>query len=137
MSARLRGSCLCGGIRYEVDAPLTEIGHCHCRQCRKANGTAFATNAPVPAAAFRLLEGEELLSHYQSSPNKQRTFCRRCGSPIYSRSTARPGVLRLRIGLLDTTIAQRPDYHFHVADKAEWCEISDGLPQFPQAPDRP
>ena len=51
------GSCLCGGVRYELDVPLTEISVCHCRMCRKASGTAFVAVAPVPADKFRLVAG--------------------------------------------------------------------------------
>lgn len=130
----LRGSCLCGGVRYALTAPLTEIGLCHCQQCRKANGSAFAANAPVPAAAFRLLAGAELLQAYESSPGKQRAFCGHCGSPIYSRKADTPGVLRLRIGLLDTATGHAPDYHFMTAHKADWHRIDDALPQYPEYP---
>ena len=51
----LRGSCLCGGIVYEIDALLGPGIYCHCSQCRKASGTAFATNASVPTTAFRMV----------------------------------------------------------------------------------
>ncbi len=51
----LKGSCLCGGIRYEIDADLGPVTNCHCSQCRKASGAAFASNASVPAAAFRFI----------------------------------------------------------------------------------
>lgn len=129
-----RGSCLCGGVRYTLAAPLAQIGLCHCRQCRKANGSAFAANAPVPESAFSLLAGAELLQSYESSPGKQRVFCRRCGSPIYSKSLAKPGVLRLRIGLLDTPTGREPDFHFMTAHAAEWHRLSDALPRYPEYP---
>lgn len=126
-----KGSCLCGGIAYELDAPLTQIGMCHCAMCRKSSGTAFATNAPVPADKFHITRGAELLSRYESSPGKQRVFCRVCASPIYSESGNKPGVVRIRIGLLDTAVGRRPDYHFFVDAKADWYEVADDLPQYP------
>jgi hypothetical protein len=130
----LRGSCLCGGVRYALTAPLTEIGLCHCQQCRKANGSAFAANAPVPETAFQLQVGAELLKAYESSPGKQRVFCGHCGSPIYSRNAKKPGVLRLRIGLLDTPAGHTPDFHFMTAYRADWYAIRDKLPQYPESP---
>jgi hypothetical protein len=126
-----KGSCLCGGVAYELDAALSEIGMCHCGMCRKASGTAFGTNAPVPAEKFRITRGSELLSSYESSPGKQRVFCRVCGSPVFSKSAKKPGVVRIRLGLLDTKVHRRPDYHFFVDDKADWHEIADELPQYP------
>jgi hypothetical protein len=74
-----------------------------------------------------------LLTEYESSPGKVRAFCRRCGSPVYSRRDALPETLRLRIGLLDEPVASRPAAHFCVASKAGWWPIDDGLPQFADA----
>jgi hypothetical protein len=131
------GSCLCGTVRYEVRGELGPIVFCHCGQCRKAQGGAFAANAPVRAADFAIVGGREALAEYESSPGKTRVFCRRCGSPIISRRDTLPGVVRLRIGTLDSKVAGKPTAHIHVASKAEWDEIHDDLPQHPaQEPSR-
>ena len=127
------GSCLCGGVQFRIDAPLEPIQVCHCSQCRKAQGTPFATNLPVETKAFTLVQGAELLSEYESSPGKRRLFCRRCGSPIYSRKDTLPGVVRIRAGLINEPIEVKPIAHFHVASKANWWPITDSLPQFPEA----
>jgi hypothetical protein len=116
-------------VRYELDGELGPIVCCHCSMCRKAQGTAFGTNATVDASRFRITAGEGALRAYRSSPEKERLFCGTCGSPIYSRHDARPGVVRLRIGTLDTPIAARPSAHIHVASKAEWWTILDDLPR--------
>lgn len=126
----LKGSCLCGAVRYEVDAPLTEIAMCHCGMCRKASGAAFAANAPVPEDRFRLIAGTDAIREYQSSPGKVRAFCSRCGSPIFSRNEKHPGLVRIRLGTLDTPAGRNPDYHFFVDSKADWYEISDALPRY-------
>jgi hypothetical protein len=68
----LRGSCLCGGVRFEIDGPLMRSSHCHCRQCQKAHGAPFRTRAPVAAADFRFLAGEELVS----TPGTHRGFAK-------------------------------------------------------------
>jgi hypothetical protein len=128
-SAALAGGCLCGAVRYVLDGPLGAIVLCHCGQCRKAQGGAFAVNAPVRAADFRLVTGAEALNAYASSPGKWRSFCGRCGSPIHSRRDSQPELLRLRLGTLDTLIAERPSAHIHVASKADWWRITDALPQ--------
>lgn len=52
---RYSGSCLCGGLRYEVQGEIGELLQCHCQRCRKANGTAFATNALIQKADFKIL----------------------------------------------------------------------------------
>ncbi len=125
----LSGGCLCGAVRYEIDGELGPIALCHCGQCRKAQGSAFAAVAPVPAARWRLLSGAEQLVSYESSPGKWRSFCVRCGSPIHSRRDALPAALRLRVGTLDAPLGHGPVAHIHVASKADWWDITDDLPQ--------
>nr|WP_298140887.1 GFA family protein [uncultured Pseudomonas sp.] len=124
------GSCLCAGVQFRIDAQLEPIQLCHCSQCRKAQGGPFASNIPVNLADFQLLSGAELLSAFASSPGKQRLFCRRCGSPVYSRKDSLPGVLRIRAGLINESLASRPIAHCHTASKANWWSIDDDLPQF-------
>lgn len=97
----MTGSCLCGGLRYEVDGELGPIALCHCGMCRKASGTAFATNASVERTAFRLLAGTDLLQRYESSPGHWRCFCRVCGSQVLSEAADMPELVRVRLGLLD------------------------------------
>ncbi len=130
----LKGSCLCGGVTYEVHSELGPIIMCHCSKCRKVTGTAFATNTPISVANFKLVTGENLLSEFESTPNVFRVFCRNCGSPLYSRRTITPEIIRLRIGTLDSAIEDKPTAHVFVASKAEWYEIVDDLPQYAERP---
>lgn len=126
------GSCLCGNVRYEVDGALSDFGHCHCTSCRKASGSAFAANAAVDRAAFRLLGGSDTLREFESSPGKLRAFCGRCGSPIYAYLTKSPDVLRIRLGSLDTPLPARAKAHTFVSDKADWEDLDafSSLPRF-------
>jgi hypothetical protein len=133
-NAALEGGCLCGAVRYRVEGGVAAFGRvvlCHCGQCRKAQGSAFAANAPLAAAQFTLLQGADALVDRASSPHKRRAFCGRCGSPIHSRRLDMPDWLRLRIGSLDEAPASlRPTAHIHVASKAAWWELpDDGLPR--------
>lgn len=109
----LTGGCLCGGVQFRIEAELEPIQVCHCMQCRKAQGTPFATNTPVAESAFQLLSGAGLLTAFESSPGKQRVFCSRCGSPVYSKKDTLPGVLRLRAGLINEPLSARAVAHFH------------------------
>ncbi|MBI3896919.1 MAG: GFA family protein [Gammaproteobacteria bacterium] len=130
----LNGSCLCGAITYEVHSALGPIVMCHCAKCRKANGSAFATNAPIKAQDFKLVSGENVLAEYESTPGVFRVFCRNCSSPLYSKRRSLPEIIRLRIGTLDTPIVSKPSAHIFVGSKAEWYEILDDLPQHAERP---
>ncbi|QBQ17263.1 GFA family protein [Acinetobacter haemolyticus] len=128
------GSCLCDGIHYEIHGEIGEIIQCHCQRCRKANGSAFATNAPIKIADFKITKGEHLLKKFQSTDTTQRCFCSECGSPIMSIKTDTPEHYRLRIGALDTPLQQKTSLHIFTASKAEWDSITDDLPQYAERP---
>jgi hypothetical protein len=127
----LTGSCLCGAVRYEIDGKIGPVAHCHCITCRKAQGGAFVTNAPVRKKYFRLTSGDDSVVEFESSPGKQRCFCRVCGSPLWSRRESAPDTIRIRLGLLDTDPGRRPLAHVWVAEKAPWYDITDDLPRSP------
>jgi hypothetical protein len=127
----VQGSCLSGGVRYEVDAGGFGRGvNCHCSMCRKATGAAFRTRASVRPAAFRWLAGEALVSRYQSSPGETRTFCRVCGATLATFLGDQE--IGLPLGTLDDDPLVRPSAHVFVDSKSAWFEIADGLPQCSQ-----
>lgn len=126
----IRGSCLCGGVRYEYDGSIDEISICHCSQCRKAQGSAFVAVAPLRSDRFRIIAGAELLKEYRAIPQKARVFCSRCGSPIYSARDDLPGVRRLRLGTVETPVECANAYHIFTGSKASWYAITDELPQY-------
>jgi ADP-ribosyl-[dinitrogen reductase] hydrolase len=128
----LSGSCLCGAIAYEIDGALGPLGHCHCRTCRKAHAAAFATTARVERARFRWSRGAELVTRFESSPGKKRSFCPRCGSQLIAAWDDQSSVI-VRVGSLDSDPGTKPLGHVWTSQKAPWFEITDGLPQFPES----
>jgi len=133
----LAGSCLCRGVRYEIRGAPQLMYHCHCAQCRKANGASLATNLMVAADDFVVTAGRELLTGFESSPDKRRYFCSICGSPIYSHARQTSHLVSVRSGTLEADPGLRPVAHVHVASRAPWTEIGDALPQFAQAAPQP
>jgi hypothetical protein len=125
------GGCLCGGVRFRITGKLGPAGYCHCTQCRRASGSAFAANAPVRTRYFETTRGADLVREYESSPGKFRAFCGRCGSPVYSRRDDEPDLRRIRLGSIDGDPGRRPAGHVWVGSKAVWHAITDDLPQYP------
>lgn len=124
------GSCLCGVVRYRIDAPINAVSHCHCKMCRKAHGAAFASYAGVPLDAFHLLSGKDQLGVYHSSEHVTRTFCIRCGSNLQFVDN-REHELGVAVGTLDSPLLPPAQSHIYVGSKADWYEIADDLPQHP------
>jgi hypothetical protein len=129
----IRGSCLCGGVRFEILGKPGRSSHCHCSMCRKAHGAAFGTYAAVRNEDFKLLSGAALIARYPSSPGVVRTFCSRCGSTLQFISDKRPDIVDVALGVLDDDPGIRVPHHIFVASKAPWTEIADGLPQYPES----
>lgn len=122
------GSCLCGAVRFRIAPAPVAVWFCHCGQCRKAQGTAFAASVPVPLAHFILDAGQDALRAYRATPAKARWFCSICGAPIYSQVDG-SDVIRIRAGTLDPAVPLAPRGHIYVADRTNWYEIRDDLPQ--------
>ena len=133
----LRGSCLCGGVRFEVARLVGPFELCHCTRCRKASGAAFVAGLRVAAEGFRLLEGQELVRSYEAPilrrpPAYRTSFCGRCGGPV---PTPRAGEASFEVpaGCLDEDPGCRPDRHIFVDHGAGWDE----MPASPPTPPRP
>lgn len=125
----LRGSCLCGSVRYEIRGAVGRATHCHCSMCRKAHGAAFATYGRVERSDFALVSGAGDIASYGSSPGVTRTFCKRCGSNLQFISDKRPTTLSLALGTLDEDPQVQASLHIFVDSKAPWFPITDELPQ--------
>jgi hypothetical protein len=124
----IAGSCLCGAVRYEITGSLLGAGHCHCPVCRKSHGAAFATWGFVNPDEFRWISGVELVHGYESSPGKQRCFCRRCGSPLVFTDAGK--VMEVVLATVDGDPGVRPKEHIFVGSRVPWHEITDALPQY-------
>ena len=131
----IRGSCLCGEIRYEVDPPFARMVHCHCSRCRKGTGTGHATNVYVPAAQLRYVSGEEKLSRYDlpSAKSFSKWFCRQCGSPM-ARISRSGKIAVIPAGSLDTFPPIAPSDHIFWGSKAPWACVAGDLPTHDEYP---
>ena len=124
------GSCLCGSIKFSITDKIKNIIYCHCSLCRKAQGSAFATNGNVEKKNFNFISGQDNLTTYQASETQTKLFCKTCGSPIISKNTLAPDMVRVRLGTIESDINEHPEAHIFVASKANWERISDDLPRF-------
>ena len=124
------GSCLCGGVRFEVALPFIRANHCHCERCRKHSGTAMCTQGRVWKENFRLLRGKNLINVYGKGEGAVKAFCRICGSSLLGGDWPDGDQVSIRLGSLDRDPKIRPQFHTFVGDRAPWDEITDDLPQY-------
>jgi hypothetical protein len=126
----ITGHCECGRVSFEADSEITDYSHCHCSQCRRMHGAAFATFAGVRRDKFQYLSGESDLSFYKSSGNHNRVFCSVCGSNILVELSDFPDELYLSMSAIEGDPDRPEGYHIFVGSKAPWHEILDDLKKF-------
>jgi hypothetical protein len=113
-------------VSFTVDAHLPGPDACHCVQCRKQSGHFFAsTNVPRTAL---VITGEEGVSWYQSSPKVRRGFCSTCGSSLFWDPPAMDWIA-IAMGAFDAPTSTHLEKHIFVAEKGDYYEITDNLPQ--------
>ena len=127
----LTGHCNCGGVRFEVDAPLTgRASYCHCTRCQRRTGAAASPQVRVEASAFRILAGQELVREWAPPDGWPKCFCSVCGSALWSHDPEAT-LYGVRLGVFDTDPGVRPQHRQFVAYAASWEPIpDDGLPRF-------
>ena len=131
----VRGSCLCGAVAYEVTEPFKVAHNCHCSRCRHGRAAAHATNGFVSFDGLNYLRGEDRLKFYKVPDARYFTqvFCEACSS-LMPRKDSDRGICVVPLGSLDDDPEIRSIDHIYVGSKADWHDITDGLPQFPEGP---
>lgn len=132
------GSCLCGGVAFEIDGRVTPIQLCHARRCQKFTGSAFSPELAAKRSRFKWVRGEELLTHYEAPllrepPPLRRAFCRICGSPMPVPLEGTEFFVLLA-GALDGDPGTGAFRHIFVGESAAWDRIEDDLPRYEGRP---
>jgi hypothetical protein len=132
----LTGGCLCGGVRYEIDAPPVSASYCHCTRCQRRTGTAASAQARLAPGSLRVVSGDELVGEWvPPDEGWPKCFCSACGSALWSRSPTEAGVFSVRLGTFDADPGIRPQYRQFVAYATSWEPLpDDGLPRYDERP---
>ena len=130
------GGCACGLVRYECsEQPIVQL-ICHCRDCQRASGSAFAAVVVVPSDRLKFT-GSELKYHAikaESGRTMRRGFCAECGSPISIRRPETPLVEFLQVASLDDPSQFRPSCEVWVSSANAWHQLDPGTQKFEQNP---
>jgi hypothetical protein len=131
MTASTSGGCNCRGVRFELTAPPTAAGYCHCTRCQRRSGTAASAQAPIDGRTLQLRAGESLLKAWRHPDGGwEKLFCRECGSQLFSRDPEDHTRMSIRLGAFDGDPGVRPAWRAYVASAAPWEPIpDDGIPR--------
>lgn len=121
----ITGECFCGSIKYRIDGKLKDARSCHCSRCRKAFSSQASAYALVDHNEFSWLQGEDLLTSYESQPGFGLRFCSKCGSTLCG--TYNRLVHGVTLGCLNGDPDIEIGYHIFVGSKASWEVIPEGV----------
>ncbi|MGH6986431.1 MAG: GFA family protein [Caulobacteraceae bacterium] len=126
--SRLEGGCVCGKVRYRLSSPPMIVHCCHCTQCRRRVGTAFAVNALIEADRIELLSGSPACVTLPTESGRPLDDwgCPSCKTSLWSDYGRRRNLLFVRVGTLDDPAALPPDVHIFVRSKLSWVELPKG-----------
>lgn len=123
----MEGRCLCGKVRYRLDAaPLWQM-HCHCESCRRACAAPFTSFLGVRDGSWSWTG--EIPALYESAPGVQRSFCAHCGTQMSYAADRWPDETHFYAATLDDPDAFLPTAHVHHAERLEWIHLADDLPR--------
>jgi hypothetical protein len=132
------GKCLCGRVKYRVIGKPHAVNCCHCRDCQRMTGSAFAVNALFAATQVEILSPELSENDVTVDADGSRTWrCSECGLVLFAEHRAFGQALRfVRVGTLDSGENFVPDTHYFVRSKHPWVVIPDGVPAWDTLPTR-
>jgi hypothetical protein len=129
----IKGGCLCGAVLFEIDDAIGSARFCHCTNCRKFSGTAYAAWGLVRADRFTTVPGIPAVTRYDSGGG-QRVFCSACGSPLWYEPAELLQYRGVPLGAIHEGDVPTPEMHVWTRSKAPWVSITDGLPQHEMHP---
>lgn len=137
--ASFYGGCACGAIRYECSAQPVLSFNCHCLDCQRAGGSAFASVLIVPGVDFKLVQGEPRYHSMKTDSGYflQRGFCPECGSHVLAKEDHRPLIVLIQAGSLDDARWHKPIANIYVKRAQPWDHMDSELPKFAELPPLP
>jgi hypothetical protein len=126
----LVGTCLCGGVRFEVTEPFVAVSQCHCESCKKLSGGYGTVSGRARTEAIRILEGHQLLRSYQPDEGSSKTFCSSCGSNLFGGGWPEGEYAAVRLATFGLRYDRKPEAHIFMRSVADWEIVpEDGLPR--------
>ena len=119
------GGCLCGAVRFRIDAPPLWTAYCHCRSCRRATGAPVSAFVGAAASSVTFTAGHRAI--HDSSPGVRRGFCASCGTPLTYESDEVPGEIHFFTGTFDDPDSLPPALHVWHEEALAWFDTDDAL----------
>jgi len=135
MATAARGGCMCGTVRYECTADPIYMFTCHCRDCQRASGGAYAAVIAVPLSAVKITGELKFYAATSDSGNRlERGFCPNCGSLLFGKPSAAPDRIVILAASLDDPSIFKPAMDIYTSSAQPWDYMNPALQKFPKMP---
>jgi hypothetical protein len=130
----MKGSCLCGALRFEATGPPLFQGFCQCLDCRKVGAGHYAAIG-LPEHAVKVSgESRSYAKKGDSGKTIYRNFCPTCGGMVFDKGEAMPGIVIVNAALLDDPERFKPDSVVYARSALSWDHLDPSLPRFEALP---
>jgi len=128
METSLEGGCACGQVRYRLARAPLIVHCCHCTECQRQSGSAFAVNALIESACVEVTKGETVEANLPTESGRPHPAirCGACGITLWSHYGGRRAMSFIRAGTLDEARGVTPDVHIFTRSKAPWVRLPEG-----------
>ena len=118
-------SCRCGKLRAAVTGEPVRVSVCHCLNCKKRSGSAFAVQARWPKEDVRIEGASKTFAKAGDSGNRATFhFCPDCGSDVYYEIEGKfDDLIAIPLGAFDDPFFLRPNFSVWEPRKHDWVEI--------------
>ncbi len=132
MSSTYDGGCFCGAVRYRLTSEPMFVHCCHCRDCQRQTGGAFAINALIETDRISLLLGKPEPAEMATDSGRPHDIyrCPSCGGAVWSDYGRRRVLSFVRVATLDEPSAIEPDVHIFTRSKLPWVRLPDDARAF-------
>jgi hypothetical protein len=135
----LTGRCLCGAVTYSADADPVIQAVCHCTDCQRQTGNPYSAIIAVPREAFTV-QGETLRTFTTIGSDHggetERSFCSRCGSPVFSQAAVAPQLTFIKAGSLDDASWVTPMAEAWTSSAQPWTPPFEGTARLERGPEQ-
>jgi len=135
MTNKIKGSCFCEQIQFELSGALPDLYQCHCSECRKTTGASANAGLLLSENQFRWISGEDHIKVFTKKSGYSVNFCSTCGSPVPNPTSIKADLLWIPAGLLNNPPASmKVSHHLCVNSKASWDMIAGSAKQYADLP---
>jgi hypothetical protein len=128
MPAPYVGGCQCGSVRYVVTTEPIRLLACHCKECQRQSGSAFAMSMPVKKDSLTVTGLTKQFTRVAESGGEVTgVFCPECGVRIYHVLKSAPDVASIKPGTLDETRWLKADLFIWMKSAQGWVPVPDGV----------